>query len=411
MDRTPSVRRRPALTRVGLSRPAEVDRYLIAWGAWGVYHQARFTAFRRLAEKSGAAVTGIEVFAESGTYGWQPHAIDGVFSFGTPGKDTDLPSPRALLRMARYVRAARPTAIFLPAYVGWSLVLNFAARSVGARIVIMSDTHAATARPGLARRMARQFAVGRASAMLVAGSPQRRYFSSLGIAEDRILDGYDTVDNDFFSDAANRARETPSETRHQASLPDRYFVAVARLIDKKALHTLIVAYSAFRARHEDGIAPSLLIIGTGPLQTPLERVARDLGIPIGPEGVRFIDTFDAEYVARAMALALALVIPSSLEEWGLVVNEAMAAGCPVVASTSVGCVEDLVDDGATGLLFAPGDIGGLASHLERLENDDGLRETLSRGGRSRIAAWGCDRFADHALNAAKIGSGRTGLLR
>jgi glycosyltransferase involved in cell wall biosynthesis len=81
------------------------------------------------------------------------------------------------------------------------------------------------------------------------------------------------------------------------------------------------------------------------------------------------------------------VLPSEHEPWGLAVNEAMCAGLPVVVSQGVGCVADLVRDGVNGYTPAAGDIGGLARALQRLIEDEDLRERQGRASLTRIQQW------------------------
>ena len=80
-----------------------------------------------------------------------------------------------------------------------------------------------------------------------------------------------------------------------------------------------------------------------------------------------------------------LVVPSTAHEtWGLVVNEAMAAGLPAVVSSAVGCVGSLVLARETGEVFPEGDAGRLASHLAHLAADPGYREQLATRARCHV---------------------------
>lgn len=387
-------------------RRPTTDRHLVVWGTWGAYHRARFAAYRDMCEADAIEVHGLELFRFSADYAWPRASAQFVTSLDLGGDEATFPGFLALRPALRYIRHLRPSAVFLPAYHHWSLALNLLARMSGARVVIMSDTTAVTAKPGLARRLARTAAVRTAGAMLVGGAPHRRYFAALGVPTSRIFEGYDAVDNVFFERAAAAARRVPGEVRRTLGVAGPFYLAIARLVPKKSLETLLDAYALVR---ESPTAPPgicLVIIGSGPLKPELERQAGELGIPLGPSGLMFVDTFDEEKVASAMGLADALVLPSTAEEWGLVVNEAMASGCPVVVSRAVGCVEDLVEDGVTGLLFDPLDAKGLAAQLIAIAGDGPMRVELVTAATQRIAHWGCDRFAHGALLAAKASQAR-----
>lgn len=390
--------------------PTTTQRHVVVWGAWGAYHRARLAAHRAACGAEGIDATGLELFPQSASYGWVPRDEPGLVSLDLGGDEAEFPGLLALAPAVRHIRRQRPSVLFVPAYHHWSLALNLAGRLAGARVVIMSETTSATARPGRARRFARTAAVHTAGALLVGGTAHRRYFESLGVPADRIADGYDAVDNAFFEQVAAGAREHPDGVQADLGVSGPFILSVARLVPKKSLHTLVSAYALLRSDPSTTGLPSLVLIGTGPLREDLERQASALGIPLDPSGLVFVETFDERRVAAAMGVAEALVLPSILEEWGLVVNEAMAAGCPVVVSRAVGCVEDLVDDDVTGLLFDPGDASALAGRLTALHDDPALRARLATAASTRIAAWGPERFAAGALQAARIAQSRPSLV-
>src|ERR1700685_4018276 len=92
------------------------------------------------------------------------------------------------------------------------------------------------------------------------------------------------------------------------------------------------------------------------------------------------------------ALADAFIFPTHSDPWGLVVNEAMACGLPVVATHVGGCTADLVGPASNGFISAPGDVTALPSTMKNLAEDSTLRTAMGRRGRARIdqyspAAW------------------------
>src|SRR5205807_667519 len=91
-------------------------------------------------------------------------------------------------------------------------------------------------------------------------------------------------------------------------------------------------------------------------------------------------------------LAGAFVLPSESEQWGLVVNEAMAAGVPVIVSDRCGSAPELVQDGWNGFTFPVGDSKRLADLLLRVARQCDVPE-MGRRARERIAAWSPERFA------------------
>ena len=97
--------------------------------------------------------------------------------------------------------------------------------------------------------------------------------------------------------------------------------------------------------------------------------------------------------------------PRSDEPWGLAINEAMCAGLPIVASSEIGCVPDLVRDGGNGLIFPAGNIAALADALRSLIADAALRERMGQASRDLISRWSyaeCEAGLSAALAAVGV---------
>src|SRR5207245_1340375 len=95
------------------------------------------------------------------------------------------------------------------------------------------------------------------------------------------------------------------------------------------------------------------VAGTGPLADLVEAAP----------GVRLAGFLQRDELIELLALAELTVVPSRVEPWGVVVNEALACGCPVVVSEAVGAGRDLVEDGVDGRFFPAGDVRALADAL------------------------------------------------
>jgi glycosyltransferase involved in cell wall biosynthesis len=391
-----------------------MNRALIVWGNWGPYHYARFEALRELAADHGRTVEGIELFPESGIYSWETRSgVAGMHYLDLGTNETAFRPWLLATRLAPLVRRLSPQVVFVPSYWHWSLFLNGVARLAGARIVMMNESHAGTARARGLKQWIKRGIVSSFHAALVGGTPHRRYFSSLGMPAERIFIGYDAVDNDNFRRGAAAARAAAPEHRARLGLPDRYFLSLGRLVAKKNLTLLIDAFAGL-APSPDGTHHHLVFVGSGEEERTIRRRADALGLSFidhAPGGA--VETVAAadqpavhSYGFRQVAenpvfygLATAFVLPSLYEEWGLVVNEAMACGLPVLVSQTAGCAEDLVIPGVTGFLFAPDDTGGLRGSLQNLADDPTLAARMGRASFAHIAGWGCRRFAEGALQA------------
>jgi glycosyltransferase involved in cell wall biosynthesis len=163
-------------------------------------------------------------------------------------------------------------------------------------------------------------------------------------------------------------------------LPDDacVFLYVGRLEPVKGLAVLLQAYSSAAAASD---RVRLLVVGEGTLRDSVKSAAA--GVP----GMRWLGRLDGNALLNAYAAADVLVLPSTFEPWGLVVNEAMAAGLPVIVSENVGCVDDLVADGVTGLVVEAGSASGLATAMNRIAGDRPLRQAMRQAARERIAPW------------------------
>jgi glycosyltransferase involved in cell wall biosynthesis len=108
---------------------------------------------------------------------------------------------------------------------------------------------------------------------------------------------------------------------------------------------------------------------------------------IGLDTVRFLGFRNQQELPLLYAMADLLVLPSIREPWGLVVNEAMAAGCAILASDRVGAAKDLVRDGVNGAVFPAGSVPALAEALERLFADSNRLAEMGRQSRAMIEHW------------------------
>ena len=257
------------------------------------------------------------------------------------------------------------------------------------------------------------------SCALVGGSPHADYMVQLGMPRDRVFLGYDAVDNGYFATRAAEVRAQRSEVRNKYGLPERYFLASARFIEKKNLPRLLKAYaqyrtlcqkSEFRSQSSEVSSESdvrsltsgpwnLVLLGDGPLKSDICRLISELGLQhsVLLPGFKQYPDLPVYY-----GLASAFIHASTTEQWGLVVNEAMASGLPVLVSNRCGCAADLVQAGRNGLTFDPCDVEALAQLMLRLtETPEQRLAEMGVASRKVIANWGPERFADGLARAVR----------
>jgi glycosyltransferase involved in cell wall biosynthesis len=219
--------------------------------------------------------------------------------------------------------------------------------------------------------------------------------TKLGMPEAAVFTGCAVVDNGYFERGADSARAAGASERARLGLPPRFFVSSSRFIPKKNLETLLHAYARFREL-EGEHAPKLVLLGGGPLWDDLLRLRKTLAL----EQDVLLPGFQ-QYHALPIyyGLAEAFVLVSTTEQWGLVINEAMASGLPVIVSRSCGCTPELVSDGENGILVDALDVEGVVRALTLLSRQSDIRERMGRRGRQMIKGWSPTTFAQQVLRA------------
>jgi glycosyltransferase involved in cell wall biosynthesis len=228
---------------------------------------------------------------------------------------------------------------------------------------------------------------------------QREYLISLGLPCERVFTGYDVVDNEYFALSANEVRRKKEEVRKTYGLPEKYFLASARFVRKKNLRRLMEGYACYR--NETG--PNhwkLVLLGDGPLRAELVGLRHQLDLA---SDVLLPGFIQYRKLPAYYALTDVFVHASSTEQWGLVINEAMAAGLPVIVSNRCGCVPDLVSEGKNGFTFDPQSVetlGKLMLDMSRLPE----RRLVEMGVESQriVAGFRPMHFAKGAQGAIEV---------
>lgn len=229
----------------------------------------------------------------------------------------------------------------------------------------------------------------------VAGASAAAYVESLGIASHRIWRGYDVVDNTHFAEGAALARRDASSLRSELRLPERYFLYVGRFAAEKNLSRLLAAFREASA-HPALSRWGLVLVGDGPLDRVLRAEAADLGARVSFAGFQQLDRLPLYY-----GLAEALVLPSLSEPWGLVVNEALAAGLPAIVSSQCGCAMELVFPGLNGAIVDAYDQRHIAAALIAMADDGELRHRFGEASRRLVENFSLMTWAQ-ALTACSL---------
>jgi len=364
----------------------------ILFDNFGPYHAARLAAAARSCQ-----LLAIQAHERSRDYKWLPPHLPSSTSSVTlqSAGGGSLNRHGAIAKLWKALTDFAPDSVFIP---GWSNRHSLAGLDWCVRNRIPAVLMSESSRFDLTRYWLKEWLksciVSMCSAALVGGSRQAKYVTTLGMPAERVFLGYDVVDNDYFKNQTERVRTRSGQFRAQYNLPERYFLASARFVKSKNLSYLIREFASYHAS-ADMVGHSqrpwaLVILGEGPERPFLEKQVSRLqlnNIVLMPGFKQYPD------LPVYYGLASGFIHASTSEPWGLVVNEAMASGLPVLVSETSGCARELVRPGHTGFVFDPREPGELSKLMFRLWSRDAERIHLGRGAASLISKWGPERFS------------------
>jgi glycosyltransferase involved in cell wall biosynthesis len=370
------------------------------WTKFLPYHLARIHHLRKRLLAIDWHVTAIEVASRDALYPFPeitPNQVDDYICLFS-GKSYRALSPNTIHATAfAALENIQPDVVFAPATPFPS---GMAAVKYGLNhkslMIMMDDAWEGSDKRGIIVTQVKKIIHKNIDAAFIPAPSHASYYLKMGFPPDRIFYGVDVVDNDFFSTRAEAARQQADSLRVALGLPQQYFIFVGRFIERKGITTLLDAYRRYAA-----LAPKsrwgLVLIGEGDEQQRHEEQMKDF-----PE-VKFAGSRFSDELCQYYGLASALILPSVVETWGLVVNEAMASHLPVLVSKGSGAGHALVEEGQNGWMFGVGNAEELSQLMFRMSEmpADRLR---AMGVRSKeiISNWSLDTFADSVIAAASL---------
>ena len=254
------------------------------------------------------------------------------------------------------------------------------ARSRNIPFLLWSESNLQDARKGHAPvELLKEEFLRQCSGFVVPGQSARDYLLAHKLPEQKIFIAPNAVDNDFFRSASEEVRCEATANRDKLSLPSRYVLFVGRLVPEKGVFDLLQAYAELEEPLRQRLG--LVFVGDGPARSELER--RAAGLSCGE--IKFAGFVHREQLPAYYAFADALVLPTYTDTWGLVVNEAMACGLPVIVSEAAGCVRDLVRENWNGLIVPKSNIPPLSLAIRNLAIQPELWVTMGAHSLLHIA--------------------------
>jgi glycosyltransferase involved in cell wall biosynthesis len=234
--------------------------------------------------------------------------------------------------------------------------------------------------------------IRKCDAFVVPGKSAFDYLQHIGAPGKNVFIARNAVDINLFSQISRKSGTEAARARAQMGLPARYFLFVGRLVREKGVLDLLAAYRELPTNLREKIG--LVFAGDGRLRAELETLARD----IYPGLIHFAGFVDRNDLAQYYGLAECLVLPTYSDPWGLVVNEAMACGLPVICANVAGCVADLVK--RNGRLVDPGDHSQLRHAMIEIACDPVLRDSMSAESEAIIREYSPEAWATGMVEAA-----------
>ncbi|MDG2990411.1 glycosyltransferase [Candidatus Synechococcus calcipolaris G9] len=362
---------------------------------FGPYHIARIRRFHDHARQKNFQVVGIELARSTQEYLWKNDILDLGFPIipliqNQPIETVSWVKQSQLLY--QYLQHLQPDVLAIAGYSPPAMLAALAwCRWHRRPAILMTESKEDDAPRSPWTERLKGWLIRQYQAGLVGGQPQLCYLEKLGMAPGAIFTGYDVVDNGVFHPEQIRKEPRP--------IPQSYFLAINRFIPKKNLIVLIEAYADY-CQATNGQAGDLpwhfVLCGDGELRPVIEALIGQLGLG---DLIHLPGFLQQDQLLPYFAHASCFIHASTQEQWGLVVNEAMAAGLPVLVSNRCGCFEDLILEGVTGFGFDPDNKQQLTNLMLKMSHGQVDLEQIGQSALMHIQKFSPDTFAQGLLQA------------
>ena len=227
------------------------------------------------------------------------------------------------------------------------------------------------------QRLLRKVLIRTADAFIGMGIEARRYLESLGVHPEAIFDARNAIDIGPFQSQVGEQRRISVRRRLQVS--GLCFLYVGRINQLKGVDRLLEAWDVFYA--QNGVEATLVLAGDGPERPNLEKSVASCGL----SNVRFLGHVEPEELPEIFLAADVFVFPTLQDVWGLVVNEAMTFGLPVICSKYAGCAPDLIIQDRNGWIVDPVDREDLLRALRKAWDARDKKEDMAEAARESVA--------------------------
>jgi 1,2-diacylglycerol 3-alpha-glucosyltransferase len=365
----------------------------VLFSNYGPYHISRVSALDTHCQKIGWDVIGIELARYEKEYDWKTDTKNLSFKLISVLESIPLEEVKSyylLRKLISILNEVKPDVIVIAGYFHYAMLATLVWGLWNNKpAVLLSETTEYDVPRSRWRETIKTWIVTKYKSALAGGNPHKRYLIKLGLPGDSIFLGYDVVGNDTFH---------PDNIKHLSPpLEKPYFLSINRFVPKKNLLFLLSSYAAYRQiQGED--ACDLVLCGDGHLRPIIEEEIALLGLK---DVVHLPGFLQQNELLPYFAHANCFIHASIQEQWGLVVNEAMAAGLPVLVSDHCGCCEDLVIEGVNGFSFDPENAGELTELMLKISSREVDLQRMGKAALLHIEKFSPDYFAENLIKAIK----------
>ena len=232
------------------------------------------------------------------------------------------------------------------------------------------------------------------SGFLVTGKAAFNYVEDLGAEPGRIFVAPLPAEHDYFHKAFLRLKPYKKEIKRKKGYPPIIILYSGRFIPIKGVLILLQAYAKLQKQMKD---IGLVLLGNGPKRQKYENYCKTNRI----DNVYFEGFVQKEGLPEYYTAADIFVLPTLSDCWGLVINEAMAFGLPIISTDAAGATYDLVKDGINGFVISAGDADSLYAVLKRLCEEPKLRIKMGQESLKIIENYTPEKWAEAFINAVK----------
>ncbi|MEM9273619.1 MAG: glycosyltransferase [Cyanobacteria bacterium P01_F01_bin.143] len=333
----------------------------LLFSSYGPYHIARLESLKKINSIQVNQFMGIELARSQELYPWQTRIDNLSFPIVSIIKGQSLEQIKLvflLKKLLKVLNKVNPEILAISGYFKISMLVSLIwCKLHNKPAILFSETTENDFERIWWKEKIKSLIVKQFKSALVGGKPHKRYLIKLGMPEEAIFCGYDVVGNDTFN--PNKIKCLPNP------LSKPFFLAINRFVTKKNLPFILDAYAKYRQSSVKA-AWDLVLCGDGELRWPIEQKITKLNLQ---DSVHLPGFLQQKEMLPYFAHANCFIHASTTEQWGLVVNEAMAAGLPLLVSNHCGCFEDLVLEGVNGFGFDPTNVEELTQLMLSISSE------------------------------------------